>query len=285
MKITRLNDANQYYQRVGSYLIHHEASHCLLLGIAKKLLNTTINNENTFYLTVVESDRTVVATAIRTPARKLILSQAIALEAVELIARDLASNFPSLPGVIAPKTEAETFVDAWQSLTRQSCKLDVAMRVHQLEQVQPIVNATGKLRLAIESDRALLTDWGQAFEREALGDNEPKSDHQLWFDRHLENKSLFVWQDRVTVSMAASGGATPNGIRINAVYTPPEYRGKGYATSCVAQMSQQLLERYKYCFLFTDLANPISNHIYGKIGFLPLDEIDNYGRDRERSSY
>ena len=181
-----------------------------------------------------------------------------------------------MPGVIAPKIEAETFVDSWQHLTGQSYRLDVAMRVHQLVTVQPVAKAAGKLRLAQKSDRHLLTNWGQAFEREALGDNEPKSNHQLWFDLHLENQSLFVWQDNVTVSMAACGGATPNGIRINAVYTPPEYRGRGYATSCVTQMSRQLRDRYKYCFLFTNLANPVSNHIYCKVGYLPMAEIDNY---------
>jgi hypothetical protein len=49
------------------------------------------------------------------------------------------------------------------------------MRVHQLNQVQRITNATGKLRLARESDRHLLVNWIQAFEQEALGHNEPKS--------------------------------------------------------------------------------------------------------------
>ncbi len=76
--------------------------------------------------------------------------------------------------------------------------------------------------------------------------------------------------------MAACGGTTVNGIRVNAVYTPPKYRGKGYATSCVARMSQKLLNQHKYCFLFTNLANPVSNHIYRKIGYIPMENISNY---------
>lgn len=257
-------------------MLQHEAVHCLLLGVSQSLCGNTNDNDSLPYLVVVESDRAVIATAIRTPPRKLILSQATDHQAIELIARDLAGKSHSLPGVIAPKSEAQTFVNIWQGLAGQSCELDFAMRVHQLERLQPITDATGKLRLAEESDRNLLTDWIQAFEQEALGDKEPKSDSNLWFDRHLKNNSLFVWQDDAIVSMAAYGGATPNGIRINAVYTPLEYRGKGYATACVAKISQQLLERYKYCFLFTNLANPVSNHIYRKIGYLPIGEIGNY---------
>lgn len=247
----------------------------MLLGISQSLCSNTNNNASLPYLAVVESDRAVIATAIRTPPRKLILSQATDHQALELIAKDLACE-SFLPGVIAPKSEARAFAKIWQNLTGQFCELNVAMCVHQLDTIQPIANAAGRLRLAEESDRHLLTDWGQAFKGEALGDKEPKSDHQLWFNRHLENKSLFVWQGETIVSMAAYGGATPNGIRINAVYTPPEYRGKGYATSCVVQTSKHLLERYKYCFLFTNLADPVSNHIYRKIGYLPMGDIDDY---------
>ena len=276
MRLIRFDNTVEYYQKVESYLIQHEAIHCLLLGIGKALCRPQKDAASLPYLAVVENNQTVVATGICTPPRKLMLSQAIALEAVELIAKDLADNSQSLPGVIAPKVEAEAFVNTWQSLTGQSYKLDVAMCVHQLETVQAINSAAGKLRLAEESDRNLLTDWIQAFEQEALEDNEPKSDSQLWFNRHIENKSLFVWHDNVIVSMAAYGGATPNGTRINAVYTPPEYRGRGYATSCVAAMSQQLRDRYKYCFLFTNLDNPTSNHIYRQIGYFPMNDISNY---------
>lgn len=276
MKLTRFNDANCYYQKVESYLLQQEAIHCLLLGISQSLCSNRNDNSSLPYLAVVESEGNIIATAIRTPPRRLILSQATNDRAIESIARDLANESQSLPGVIAPKSEAETFINIWQSLTGQSYELDVAMSVHQLEKMQPIAKAGGKLRLVEESDRSLLTDWIQAFEQEALGDKEPKSDHQLWFNRHLENKSLFVWQDDTIVSMAAYGGATPNGIRINAVYTPPEYRGRGYATACVAKISQQLLKQYQYCFLFTNLANPVSNHIYRKIGYLPMSDIGNY---------
>lgn len=278
MEIIRFDDATQYYQRISGYLIQDEAVHCLLLGIARSLGSAARENDIDLpCLAVVEDNRNILATAIRTPPRKLILSKISSDRVIELIARDFASESQSLPGVIAPKSEAETFVDIWQDLTGQSCELDFAMRVHQLNEVQLIAKAAGRLRLAEESDRSLLIAWGQAFEKEALGDKEPKSDHQLWFNRHLENKSLFVWQNNVIVSMAAYGGATPNGIRINAVYTPPEHRGQGYATSCVAKLSQQLIERYRYCFLFTNLANPTSNHIYHKIGFVPMSDINNYG--------
>ena len=55
---------------------------------------------------------------------------------------------------------------------------------------------------------------------------------------------------------------------MNAVYTPPEWRGRGYATAAVATLSSELLgEGYAMCVLYTDLANPTSNRIYRRIGY------------------
>ena len=68
--------------------------------------------------------------------------------------------------------------------------------------------------------------------------------------------------------MAAYTGPTPSGIRVNGVYTPPGGRGRGYASAAVAALSQWLLERgRRFCFLYTDLANPTSNKIYAEVGY------------------
>ena len=52
---------------------------------------------------------------------------------------------------------------------------------------------------------------------------------------------LFVWDRAGPVSMASAAGPTPNGIRVNGVYTPPEHRGRGYATVCVAACQTSVL--------------------------------------------
>jgi predicted GNAT family acetyltransferase len=59
------------------------------------------------------------------------------------------------------------------------------------------------------------------------------------------------------------------------VYTPPELRGRGYASALTAAVSQaQLNGGRRYCFLFTDLANPTSNKIYQAIGYEPVCDVD-----------
>jgi hypothetical protein len=66
-------------------------------------------------------------------------------------------------------------------------------------------------------------------------------------------------------------------VSVGPVYTPPERRGRGYATACVAALSQTILdEGWAFCTLFTDLANPTSNSIYQKIGYHPVCDFAEY---------
>jgi predicted GNAT family acetyltransferase len=61
------------------------------------------------------------------------------------------------------------------------------------------------------------------------------------------------------------------------VYTPPALRGRGYASALVAAVSQAQLDAgRRFCFLFTDLANPTSNRIYQDIGYEAVCDVDEY---------
>ena len=87
------------------------------------------------------------------------------------------------------------------------------------------------------------------------------------------NLELSPGYDGEPVSFGGFGGLTPNGIRIGPIYTPPELRRRGYASALTAALTQMLLDRgRRFCFLFTDLANPTSNSIYQRIGFRPIGD-------------
>jgi predicted GNAT family acetyltransferase len=65
------------------------------------------------------------------------------------------------------------------------------------------------------------------------------------------------------------------------VYTPPELRRRGYASALVAALSRRLLdEGRRFCFLYTDLANPTSNHIYREIGYEEVCPATSYRFER-----
>lgn len=282
MKLNRFEDAKQFYEQVKDYLLNREAEHCLLFGIINTLIHSPERYDKNPYLASVE-DGGVVAVAVKTAPYALVLSKVEDFGALEAIASDLHAQKEPLPGVNALTKEALAFAQTWQMLTGQSYQIEMQLRIHQLQTVEPIAKSSGYLRLALESDRNLLLDWYKAFELDALGASQEESDSPTEtlgdriVDYHLNQNKAYLWEDKVPVSMVFAGGSTPNGKRITAVYTPPEYRKKGYATSSVAALSQNLLDSgCKYCFLFTDLANPTSNHIYHTIGYQPVSDWSNY---------
>jgi len=276
MKLNRFSSASQYYERTKGYLLQYEPHHSVILGLIDALINSPERFQHPPYLATVEADETVLAVALQLPPRKLLLSQAIELKAIEMIAQDFHSRLEPLAGVLGAIPEGKTFAQTWQTLTGQSYREGMAQRCFQLETVQSLPKVNGHLRVGTSAERELLTTWCQAFIKEALNDVE-KQDAESIVERLLHQGSLYLWQDQVPVSMANSTRPTPNGIAINLVYTPPEYRRKGYATACVASLSRSLLASgRKYCFLFTDLANPTSNHIYQKIGYQPMGDLLDY---------
>ena len=87
-------------------------------------------------------------------------------------------------------------------------------------------------------------------------------------------RRFWLWEvDGRPVSMVGAGGNTPNGIRIGPVYTPPADRGKGFARNLTAAVSRTVLdEGRRFCFLYTNVANPTANGIYRAIGYEPVTD-------------
>ena len=179
---------------------------------------------------------------------------------------------------MASEPEAEIFAKEWQNLTGKPYKKGKSEYIYQLRSVKSIPKVKGKIREATNSDRSFLVDWFRGF-YETLPDPIIKNPKQVTDSFFISDKrSLYIWENNnVPVSMAGCSDPTPNGIRINVVYTSPEYRSKGYATACVASLSQMLLNRgYKYCFLFANLTNPTSNYVYKKIGYQSVSQVSDY---------
>jgi FR47-like protein len=75
------------------------------------------------------------------------------------------------------------------------------------------------------------------------------------------------------VAIACSTVQVAGMVRIGPVYTPPERRGRGYASAATAALSRRVLEAgAEEVLLHTDLANPVSNSIYQRIGYRSVED-------------
>lgn len=277
MNLTRYVDVHPFYAAVEHYLLAHEAHHNLMFGICFRLMEQPEYSEHPPYFAAVRDGEEIVAAAVMTPPHNLVLALSRADAALELIAADVRAFSPPT-GVIGAKPESLAFAQAWQRLTGQTFRLAVAERIYELDHVIVPAGVPGRMRIATAADRDLLVEWTYAFALEALHDDD-RARAARSVDMRLRSQAISdcIWEDGRPVSFTSAFRGTPNGARIGPVWTPPELRGRGYASACVAQASRMLLdEGRRFCFLFTNLANPTANHIYQAIGYRPVVDVDEY---------
>lgn len=278
----RYSDVEAFLGAAGDFLVAREAEHNLLLGVAQNVRDTPDAFTAPPYFATVTNEERVVAVALQTPPFQLVISEIDDPAAIPLLADDLAER--DLPGAIGPVDHVRTFMEERAARGGLPSRLTTSERIFRLTAVTPPPPVPGRSRVAEPADRALVERWLDAFMREALEETAP-DDIESMTDRWLSRRgrTLYLWEDDSgeVVSLAGVGSKTPNGVRIGPVYTPPEARNRGYASALVATISQAELDAgRRFCFLFTDLANPTSNHIYRTIGYEPVRDVDMWRHDR-----
>jgi predicted GNAT family acetyltransferase len=278
MQVERHADAQSFLADASDFLLTREAEHNLILGLSGRLrVDPRIYGEAP-YFAVARAGGEVVAVAMRTPPHNLILSEVDNKAALEPLAADVNDVFESLTGVIGPKAPVARMAQIWERRSGQTPHLTLNQRSYSAEQALEPEGVAGTMRPYEEPDRELVLGWMDAFVEEALPEAPPE-DSARWLDRRAADpdSGTMIWEDGEQVSMGGYGGLTPNGIRIGPIYTPPELRRRGYASALTAAMTRMLLEGgRRFCFLFTDLANPTSNSIYQQIGYRPVTDIDQW---------
>ena len=211
-------------------------------------------------------DGRVRAAALRTTPWSLLAAGIDAANADDFIAAWLPGD-ASLDAVSAEPATARAIAAAWSRRTGGASRCRVREAMHILAAAsRPARPARGRLRLATESDRALLVEWIEAFYLEAgiaaVGQG------STMVEAGLVRGGLHVWEDDGPASFVGVNPAVAGIARIGPVYTPPARRARGYASSAVAGASRWALESgASRCMLVTDLANPTSNRIYASLGY------------------
>jgi predicted GNAT family acetyltransferase len=276
--VERYANVTAFLARAGAFLAGREAEHNLIFGLSSTLARDPHAYGSDPYLATAEEDSRVVAAALRTPPHNLVLSESDDDRTWAAFAADAHAVDPGLGGLLAPTVGVAPFVETWRCLTGAEARPARSQRIYRVEKVSEVDEAPGTMRPFAADDRPLALDWLEAFFEEEFGGPDAVASERTLHNRVSDPQGgVVLWEhDCVPVSLAAFGGPTPNGIRIGPVYTPPECRRRGYATALTAALTRSLLERHRFCFLFTDLANATSNGIYLRIGYVPVADVEEW---------
>lgn len=279
MEFNLYTDVHEFYNDTYDVLMYHEAQNIIPLG------NIIIGNEGkdktgwrdpaNWLMATVSEANVIQLTAIMTPPHNITLyatDNIISSKAISCLIDGLKHR--QIPGVTTEKTLAEYFAKEYTSRKGLTFKITMNQRIYELKEVNPDIKQFGVVRLLDEKDMYFFPYWAEAFNAaNTYGKTEMSIPQEAESYRYrLLTKKLYVLEDNgVPVSMAGYTREMQTAIGVAFVYTPPYFRGKGYASSCVAQISQIALGKgFTKCVLYTDLLNPTSNSIYQKIGYVPI---------------
>ena len=209
---------------------------------------------------------------LHTPPHPLVLT-AVPAGVAAALAPDLAGRPPG--GVNGYPEAAEAFAAAWRAATAGGqVTVERRLRLYRLgELAWPDPAPGGSPRVAGGSDAPLLVGWFAAFADE-VHDTDAGADHAVAVHDKLSHGGVLVWEaDGRPAAIAAVTRQVVKMVRVGPVYTPPELRGRGYASAVTAEVSRRAREAgAEEVLLYTDLANPTSNSIYQRIGYRPVED-------------
>jgi len=264
-----------FLSHAGATLMRDEAANSLIFGLCDDLRRGRYAKHAPVLARVNDSRGRLLTVAFQTPPHNLVVSFCEDSSAWPALATALANAKVTAPGALGPAREVVEFADAWKNETGTQLRMGLASRIHQLSKVLWPAQPGGEMRNATTTDLELVRDWTVRFMQESVPDEVvPIEEIVRTAEQRVAEGKLFLWIDGDSpVCMAQLTGQTPNGIRISGVYTPPDRRRKGFASALVAHLSQrQLDEGRRFCFLYTDAENPVSNRIYQRIGYREVCE-------------
>lgn len=188
------------------------------------------------------------------------------------VLRELARVLDALTDLTGLSGPADTVGRLAATLTaggRRRIDVRSPQRLFRLDTLVP-PTVPGRAVLATAADRGLVDDWYLRFAEEAgTGTADILAASRRAID---DGCRLWLDPDDRPVSLAARRPVVAGSARIGPVYTPPEQRGHGYGSAVTAAATRDVLAEDAVPVLFTDLGNPVSNAIYPRLGYRPVED-------------
>lgn len=265
-EIKTYNSSENYLKDNETYLEQNELDNNIILGNCYKSAETK-NNHSVSHLISCFENNIVKATSMVYDHRAIIYGDNSTDKYISSLAEYYLKNSVDLSGVMGLTNSARIFSDNFhkgKTFTRN-------LILHELTSVNNLKLTEGTFEKAEMKDLEIITEYEFQFITESdIVRGRTRNDMLNSTKELIKNNDVFKWtlSDRIVCVSIITRSTKNTGI-IGLVYTPPDFRGNGYATGCVQKLSEHILKSgYKSCGLYTDVSNPVSNSIYKKIGYV-----------------
>jgi predicted GNAT family acetyltransferase len=276
MKVGLTNDAAEFRAQVFEDLRADPVLNTVMLGAVASWADGTLSGPRpATFARLLDDDGTLLATAMRTPPYQIGLMARTSPEHAVLLADTLVTECGDATGVHGSAEAAAAFAERWQSLTGRGSTPHLRSRLYRLGTLT-VPAADGVARAAGEDDLPMARDWYADAVR-VLGEPATPEQVEQTMRAKIAEGTLWFWYDGDwPVSMVGYREPQYGVSRVGPVFTPEEFRNRGYASALTAHVSRVIRDSGADACLFTDLANPTSNKIYAAIGYEPVADFVAY---------
>ena len=280
MEFKKYDNPKEFVEENEKLILEKEWLNNLMVGNYSEALEKGID-ENWLLAKVTDGGKTELIMLLRKPWKLLLYSPTgnITNELYKFAAEEVYKVEKDLPGVNTEKEIGKIFAEEYCRIANKKYKVHTEMRILVLEKL-----IEGKLRddviyrKAKVEDKEVLKGFNKEFYKEALNEEIADEVIEEKVSNYLKRGYFLLEKDGKIVVQTVFGRDLKKGKCISGVYTPKEERGKGYAYNLVYRVSKEFLNKgAEYCVLYTDDSNPISNHVYEKIGY--VRKVDTFDLD------
>ena len=277
LRCTQQDSPDAFLSLNEAFLYEKEAQNSMVLGILIGYPWHKPGLKQRRFLTVQRGEKPV-GYALQTEAKFGLMVSSMTDGEQDVLLDHLMSDNRPIARILGPNATATRCTQLWAQHRGVEYQKEMLQGVLQLHTVNTPELHNGAMRQAVDSqsERALIKRWRTAFVYDvAQNDEDIARGLEVIRKRPMDPARVFFWYNESgkPVSMAAKVRDSRTIGWISLVYTPPEHRGKGYASRLCAMLSQNILDSDKRsCMLHTDLMNPTSNAIYHRIGYKKIGE-------------
>lgn len=271
VKICLHDDAERFARLARPLLDADPVRHTLALTVLQRVRAGSLSAA---LLLTVHRHGEVCGAVLRTTGRSVIVS-AVPGACATAVDAAAAEVDPEPDGVAGPVDEARAYAAAVAARTGATPSVAMRQRLFRLVTLQAPTGVPGMARQAGLGDVELLAGWQSAFEDEAIRLPGPAEDPRSGLRAAVAGGAgILLWEvGGHPVAYASARSPIAGMSRVGPVYTPPEHRGHGYGSAVTAATTAWALAAgAREVVLFTDLANPVSNAIYPRLGYRPVHD-------------
>ncbi len=269
-------DAEAFQELVFPYLQRDPVLNTSILSNVADRVRGILNDPvPPVFVSVHDDSDEVIGAVLWRPLRGISLGS-LPVDLVPPVVDVLVEAVPAARSVHGTDESARLFAEQYGARTGRSFAVADRSRLHVLGEFVA-QQADGTPRLATEDDVDVVAPMFSAYRQEVGHPGEPAAADRTWVQQRIERNRLWLWESSgQIVTMVGHQSPVFGVVRVGPVYTPPDHRGRGYASALTAHVTRQLRDAGNQVCLHTDLANPTSNKIYAAIGYHPVQDFTGY---------